>query len=133
MKTFTSVLPLLTVLTALAFSAGAQDLLESVDKAREARTAAQPELIMTDPAIRKAVRETLAESKPAPLKGDDGRILRGDTYDKFTRQVDDAQVPSCWRPDAMKHNPPTIGPINLGGLLALPFWGWAIASGKCNK
>jgi hypothetical protein len=133
MKTFTPVLPLLTALTALAFSAGAQDLLESADKAKEARTAAQPELIMTDPAIRKAVRETLAESKPAPLKGDDGRILRGDTYDKFTRQVDDAQVPSCWRPDAMKHNPPTIGPINLGGLLALPFWGWAIASGKCNK
>jgi len=118
---------------ALAFCAGAQDLSGSIDKASGTKAAVQPGLIMTDPAISKAVRETLAETRPAPLKGDDGRVLRGDAHDKFTRQVDEAQVPSCWRPDAMKHNPPTIGPINLGGLLALPFWGWAIASGKCNK
>jgi hypothetical protein len=133
MKTSTHVLPLLTMLTALAFSAGAQDLLESVEKARAGSSAASPDTIMTNPAVSKAVRDTLAESRPAPLKGDGGRSLRGDTYDKFTRQVDEALVPSCWRPDAMKHSPPKIGPIGLGGVLALPFWGWAIVSGKCNK
>lgn len=113
---------------ALAFGAGAQDLLTpKPDSGR-----AQPELIMTNPAITEAVRATLADSKPIPLKSDDGRTLRGDAHDKFTRQVDEAQVPSCWRPDAMKHAPPKVGPVNLGGLLALPFWGWAIVSGKCN-
>jgi hypothetical protein len=114
---------------ALAFGAGAQDLL--APKAGSAT--AQPALIMTNPAITEAVRATLADSKPLPLKGDDGRTLRGDAQDRFTRQVDEARVPSCWRPDAMKHAPPKVGPINLGGLLALPFWGWAIASGKCNQ
>jgi hypothetical protein len=119
---------------ALVFSAGAQDLLDSADPARQAsRARTGPDLLMTDPAVSKAVRETLAESRPAPLRNDDGRVLRGEAHDKFTRQVDEAAVPSCWRPDAMKHTPPRIGPINLAGLLALPFWGWAIASGKCNK
>jgi hypothetical protein len=33
----------------------------------------------------------------------------------------------------MKHQPPRIGPIGIGGLLALPFWGLAIVRGKCNK
>ncbi|WP_156116677.1 hypothetical protein [Massilia sp. 9096] len=126
-------LPLLCLLTVLTFSAGAQDLLESRQKTEGGRSAVQPELLMLDPAVRKAVRDTLADSKPMPLKGEDGAALRGDAYGKFTRQVDDARVPSCWRPDAMKHAPPAIGPVNLGGLLALPFWGWAIVSGKCNR
>jgi hypothetical protein len=85
---------------------------------------------LDDDAIRKAVRETLAET-PAPAK-DRGPALRGDAYVKFERQFDDARLPSCWQPDAMKHQPAHIGPIALGGILALPFWGAAIVSGKCK-
>lgn len=59
--------------------------------------------------------------------------MRADPVAGFARKMDEAAVPSCWRGDAMKHQPPTIGPINLGGLLALPFWGAAILSGKCNE
>lgn len=81
--------------------------------------------------IRKAVRETLAEI-PAPTR-DRGPALRGDpAHDRFQRQVDDAQVPGCWGPDALKHQPAHIGPIGLGGILALPFWGAAIVGGKCR-
>ena len=85
---------------------------------------------LDDEAIRKAVRETLAET-PAPAK-DRGPALRGDAYEKFERKFDDARLPSCWQPDAMKHQPPRIGPIAVGGILALPFWGAAIVTGKCN-
>jgi hypothetical protein len=119
---------------ALAFGAGAQDLLTPTPAAGPgATTARAPATIMIDPAISQAVRATLAESKPAPLANDDGHVLHGEAYGKFARQVDEAAVPSCWRPDALKHNPPRLGPINLGGVLALPFWGWSIVSGKCNK
>lgn len=85
---------------------------------------------LDDETIRKAVRETLAET-PAPAK-DRGPILRGDAYEKFERQFDDARIPSCWQPDAMKHQPPRLGPVALGGILALPFWGAAIVKGKCK-
>lgn len=119
---------------ALAFGAGAQDLLAPTHAAVQAGAAGRaPATIMVDPAISQAVRATLAESKPAPLADGDGRVMRGEAYGKFARQVDEAAVPSCWRPDAMKHNPPRLGPIDLGGVLALPFWGWSIVSGKCNK
>lgn len=74
------------------------------------------------------MRETLTET-PAPEK-DRGPALRGDAYEKFERKFDDARLPSCWQPDAMKHQPPHIGPIAVGGILALPFWGAAIVSGK---
>jgi hypothetical protein len=85
---------------------------------------------LDDEAIRKAVRETLAET-PAPAK-DHGPVLQGDAYGKFERQFDDARIPSCWQPNAMKHQPPRIGPIAVGGILALPFWGAAIVTGKCK-
>lgn len=85
---------------------------------------------LDEDAIRKAVRETLAET-PVPAK-DRGPVLRGDAYERFERQFDDARLPSCWQPDAMKHRPPRIGPVALGGILALPFWGAAIVTGKCN-
>lgn len=85
---------------------------------------------LSDDAIKDAVRATLAEEPAAPR--DKGTVLRGDRYDNFSRQFDDAKVPSCMHPDAMKHQPPQIGPIGLGGIFALPFWGAAILRGKCN-
>jgi hypothetical protein len=86
---------------------------------------------LDEDAIRKAVRETLAEM-PAPAR-DRGPVLSGDpAHEKFKRQFDEARVPGCWGPDALKHQPAQIGPIGLGGILALPFWGAAIAAGKCR-
>jgi hypothetical protein len=94
--------------------------------------AAQPSLRarLSGDAIRDAVRETLAEAPPA--RQDPGPVLRGERYAAFGRQVDEARVPSCWHPDAMKHQPPKIGPIGLGGIFALPFLASAIVRGKCT-
>lgn len=119
----------LAVLLLFAF-ARAQDLLSTVEPGKEARPG--PVLEMSDPAIRQAVKEVLAEHPPTPIKRD-GQALRADPYAAFGRKMDEARVPSCWGPDAMKHQPPQIGPIGIGGILALPFWGAAILRGKCNK
>ena len=107
-------------------------LLTVMSSAVEAADPAPPSIRqrLDEDAIRKAVRETLAET-PVPAK-DRGPALRGDAYEKFERQFDDARLPSCWQPDAMKHQPPRIGPIAVGGILALPFWGAAIVTGKCK-
>lgn len=87
---------------------------------------------MDDPVVREAIRATLADAPAQPGKRD-GTVLSGDpSYAGFARKMDDATVPSCLHGDAMKHQPPTIGPIVLGGLLALPFWGAAILRGKCR-
>ncbi len=90
-------------------------------------------LRLSDEAIRTAVRETLADS-PAPARPDRGAALRADSerYDAFARQVEEARTPSCWGPDGLKHLPARIGPVGLGGLLALPFLGAAILRGKCQ-
>jgi hypothetical protein len=107
-------------------------LLTFISSAVNAADAAPPSIRqrLDDEAIRKAVRETLAET-PVPAK-DRGPALRGDAYEKFERKFDDARLPSCWQPDAMKHQPPRIGSIAVGGILALPFWGAAIVTGKCK-
>lgn len=86
---------------------------------------------LSDDAIRQAVRETLA-AQPATSSTGHGRVLSGERSTSFARQMDEARVPSCWRPDALKHQPAAIGPIGLGGELALPFWAAAIVRGKCN-
>ena len=126
----------------LVLAAGAQEALDAaVDKAAPAR--APFKLRMDDPAVRDAIRATLAdEPKRATGRetgrdsgrdtGREGAALRADPLTAFTRKMDAATVPSCWGGDAMKHQPPTIGPIALGGLLALPFWGAAILRGKCR-
>lgn len=86
---------------------------------------------LSDDVIRQAVRETLAEQPPTPSP-DHGRVLSGERATSLSRQMDEARVPSCWRPDGLKHQPAAIGPIALGGVLALPFWAAAIVRGKCN-
>ena len=107
-------------------------LLTVISSAVQAADATPPSIRqrLDEDAIRKAVRETLAETPV--LAKDRGPALRGDAYEKFERKFDDARLPSCWQPDAMKHQPPRIGPIAVGGILALPFWGAAIVTGKCK-
>ncbi|HEX8788156.1 MAG TPA: hypothetical protein VF793_18365 [Telluria sp.] len=117
----------------LVASASAQDLLSPAEPGKDARDA-KPRLSldMDDPAIRKAVHDTLAEDKSEPLKAD-GRVLRGDaSYKAFSRQMDEATVPDCLHSDALKHQPPMIGPIPVVGIFILPFWAAAALRGKCH-
>lgn len=87
---------------------------------------------LTDPAvIRVAVREAVA-ADPAPPPGSGTMALSARQYRGFAQAMEEARVPDCLHPDAMKHQPPKIGPIDLGGIFVLPFWAAAIVRGKCN-
>lgn len=52
--------------------------------------------------------------------------------EKFAAGAKAAEVPGCLRPDALKHNPPTVGPIVFSGLLSLPWLAGAALTGKCK-
>lgn len=54
---------------------------------------AKPGFPLSDDAIKKAVRESLAQEPRAALKLD-GAVLRGDRYQAFSRQFSEAQKPS---------------------------------------
>lgn len=87
---------------------------------------------ITDPAaIRAAVKEAVAASD-APPPGAKGNVLGSDGRSGMTRAFDEARVPDCLHPDALKHQPAAIGPIGIGGIYALPFWLSAVVRGKCN-
>ncbi|MCC6071816.1 hypothetical protein ACFSQU_19950 [Massilia sp. GCM10020059] len=57
-------------------------------------------------------------------------------YEQFASDVEAATIPYCYKGDAMKHTPPVIEvgslKIPLGGVLALPFFAKAVATGKCR-
>lgn len=53
-------------------------------------------------------------------------------YDEFHQQMDFASIPDCLRPDALKHDPPKIGPVVIGGYLPLLFLAHAALTGKCK-
>jgi hypothetical protein len=78
-------------------------------------------------AIRKAVRDTLAE-RPDNPRLHEADTLRANRYDVFARQVEDATVPDCLHPDGLKRQPTFF----LTGLLALPFVAVAKIRGKCQ-
>jgi hypothetical protein len=87
---------------------------------------------ISDPAvIRAAVKAATAGDATQPA-GRRDTALSADPYRGFAAAMDEARVPSCLHPDAMKHQPPKIGPVYLGGILALPFLAAAIVRGKCN-
>lgn len=98
-----------------------------------------PGLHLTDEAISKAVRESLAES-PRIGRQQSGRTLSGDQYQKFERAFSEAEKPDCLHPDAMKFQPHSLSfklggqdyVMAVGGKLAIPFWIAAIVRGKCN-
>lgn len=77
------------------------------------------------------MRETLAE-QAAPRAAGSGTVFGADPYRSFREQFDEARKPGCLGPDALKHQPARIGPFQMGGLMALPFWAAAIARGKCT-
>lgn len=53
-------------------------------------------------------------------------------YDDFHAQVEEATTPDCMKADALKHDPPKIGPVGLSGPLVLLFLAHAVATGKCQ-
>jgi hypothetical protein len=53
-------------------------------------------------------------------------------YETFHEEAEFASIPNCMGPDALKHDPAKIGPVGLGGLLALPFLAHAAITGKCK-
>ena len=92
---------------------------------------AKPVLDLSDKVIRDAVRATLAESREEPPRRA-AEPLRADRYKVFAEAFAEARVPDCLHADALKRQPPAIGPIGFGGLLAIPFVGLAQLNGKCN-
>lgn len=95
--------------------------------------AAPAPLRLTDPAIERAVRETLAGTKES------GPLAQGSAFSgnpAFAKAFAKAAVPSCLGPDALKHQPTSISTKNwtfgVSGIFAIPFWVAAAARGKCQ-
>ena len=90
--------------------------------------------VLTDEIIKKAVRETIAEDpRPLPAASRDAGAYSAVTpHGKMSAAFEQARVPDCLHDDALKHQPATLGPINVVGPYSLP---WVIAAalrGKCN-
>jgi len=85
---------------------------------------------LTDDVIERAVRASLGE-EPVPRQ-EGGTVFGADPYRAFRQQFSEAKKPSCWHPDALKNQPARIGPLQLGGIFALPHLGAAILRGKCQ-
>lgn len=87
--------------------------------------------------IGKAIKVAMAERKA--LEDTQKFVKSGpgpNQYEQFASDVDAATIPYCYKGDAMKHTPPVLEvgslKIPLGGVLALPFFAKAIATGKCR-
>jgi hypothetical protein len=91
-----------------------------------------------DEAIKRAVREVLAEEKEAAGRQSEqggqhsATTLRATTEQKMTRAFDEAQLPLCLHADGLRNQPTSIGPIGVAGLLALPFVAVAAARSVCS-
>lgn len=116
------------LLACCALAAGAEPALDL-----SAKPATTPVLI--DEIIKKAVRETIAEDpRPAPVPSQQGGVLRanGSVEQRMSTAFEEAKVPDCLHPDALKLQPAHIGPIGVVGQLALPWVIAAVVRGKCH-
>jgi hypothetical protein len=52
-------------------------------------------------------------------------------YEQFQTALEEARIPDCTK-DPLKHVPPKIGPVTLGGFLVVPFIVKAVVTGKCK-
>jgi hypothetical protein len=100
-----------------------------------------PPIVLSDQRIKQAVAATLAETpdKPAiPANQQDalrGPVFGAETPNKYKQLAKDfayAKLPYCRGDDSLKFQPPQIGPITFGGLLALPFVVVAKVRGQCK-
>jgi len=89
-----------------------------------------------DPAIRAAIREAAAAAAHAQRAAGVNVVFSGRAAQRVDAAFEAAAVGDCLHGDALKHTPPVIRigpiPVGLGGILAVPFWAYAAASGKCR-
>lgn len=100
--------------------------------AASAPVGAQTPLRIDDKVIKEAVRATVAEMPkleglPAAADFSVGGSRDKGARQKIDRAFEAAEVPDCLNPDAAKHVP-----LQLGGILNLPSWAYAAATGKCK-
>ncbi len=68
----------------------------------------------------------------ADASGQDLHSPRVSESERLRASMADAGVPGCLKADALKHDPPKIGPIGVQGILVAPFMLQAALSGKCK-
>ena len=95
-----------------------------------------PSLVNTDPAALVKANgyvDTRSDlQKAIEAHGGTVAIQPKDKYVAFAETADFAQIPYCAGKDGLKHDPPHIGPVQLGGIFALPFVADAAIRGKCK-
>ena len=99
-------------------------------------TAAAPASAPLDLSDR-VIRSAVAHSKGAVRQLAEGSGQELDTPragrdQQLANAAGQAGVPGCLRPDALKHDPPKIGPIPIPGIFAAPFVVHAAITGKCQ-
>jgi|GEM_PF-2412866 len=87
---------------------------------------------VTDETMRRIVQEAFADQIVITAPG-----TRRDGFSSAQRRMLDqrfeqARTPGCLRADGLKNQSTSIGPIGLGGLLALPMVAVAAVRGKCS-
>lgn len=87
---------------------------------------------LRDPAVIQAAVKQAVAADPAPPMGSKATALGAAPYRGLADAMADARVPGCLGPDGLKHQPTNIGPMNVEGVLALPFLAVAALRGRCN-
>lgn len=98
-----------------------------------------PAIPLTDPVIKQAVSATLAENpdrESTPANRQTALLApefsANRQNEEFGKQFAYAKIPYCLGNGGLKFQPPAIGPIVFGGLLAIPFVVVAKIRGKCK-
>ena len=126
---------LTTLLAAHTFAAAAAQKEAAIELTPPTQAApAQPAL--TDDVIKKAVRETVAETPPpAPplaVNPQAGAFRANSVEARMSAAFEQAKVPDCLHSDALKLQPAHIGPVKVVGPYSLPWVIAAVVRGKCN-
>ena len=90
-------------------------------------------LDLSDSVIRSAVVQSKgAVRKLAEASGQEFDTPHPGRDQLLATATAEAGIPGCLRPDALKHDPPAIGPIPVPGIFAAPFVVHAAITGKCK-
>ena len=108
---------------------------KSAEVAVPATASDSPKSALIDPAalVKSYSYENSKSDLQKAIESHGGTVaLTKGQYDDFHAQMDFATVPGCLNSDGLKHDPPKIGPIGVGGYLAIPFVVHAAITGKCK-